>query len=149
MFALAPALVWSPAYAQSAPVSLATQANLTPLPRYTPYMEFGTSTDSLSSGGQIDPNYEGLECYCVMWLREARGIAIHGDAWTIAPTHKLADAQTGDVLLLEYPGTSHAALITGFSAKGILIEEVNYRRCRHTTREIDLGSESIRGVYRP
>lgn len=137
-FALAPLFLYSPSEAQSIPQT----------PSQTPEIAPGTTTApqvASSTPSAFDP----LLCRCVQWLRERRGINIRGDAWTIEGNVKLADAQIGDVILLDYSGLAHAALITGWSGKGAIVEEANFKRCQRTVREVDLGSEHIRGIYRP
>ena len=99
-----------------------------------------------------------LECYCVKWLREAQGVQIKGDAWTITPTHNVIYATEGDVLLTT-EGPGHAALIVGFEGEQdmgtyiapqfIKVIEANYRKCEVGTRLIPWNSKEIRGIYRP
>jgi hypothetical protein len=89
-------------------------------------------------------------CFCVLWLREKRGLDIHGDAGTIEANVKLADLTIGDVLLLSYAGIEHAAEVIDYSAAGNpVVIEANYKHCQVTAREIDLSRETVRGVYRP
>ena len=96
-----------------------------------------------------------LTCECVRWLREAQGVPIKGDAWTLTPTHSVKNADMGNVLLTT-EGPGHAALIIGFEgqvAAGsythpafIRVLETNYTRCKVGTRLIAWNDPKIKGV---
>jgi hypothetical protein len=98
-----------------------------------------------------------VTCECVRWLREERGIAIRGNAWTIKPTHSIKMATEGDVLLTT-EGRGHAAEIVGFEGEVnmgtyirpayIKVLEANYSRCKVGTRKIAWDSPEIRGIYK-
>lgn len=89
------------------------------------------------------------------WLREARGIDIRGDAWTLRPTGSIKTASEGDVLLTT-EGPGHAAEIIGFvglirdgdftTPAYIRVLETNYTKCRVGTRLIAWDDPEIRGV---
>lgn len=95
------------------------------------------------------PKIDTTLCSCVLFLRERLGVDIHGDAGTIIPNIPLAEASVGDVILLDYDGTGHAALITKVTGKGFIVHEANYKHCQEGNREVDVTRESIRGFYRP
>lgn len=62
-----------------------------------------------------------------------------------------ADVTTGKVLLLNYHGVRHVALIKEVSKEGILVYEGNYKRCLTGTRLIsweELG-DTLVGYYSP
>ena len=95
-------------------------------------------------------------CFCVLWLREVRGIDIRGDAWTLKPSKPLKMATEGDVLLTT-EGPGHAAEIIGFEGlirvgdfthpAFIRVIEANYSRCKVGTRLIPWNSPEIKGIY--
>lgn len=87
-------------------------------------------------------------CQCVLYLRLRHSVPIYGNADTLKPNIPLSQATVGDVLLLDYHGLAHAALITGFGAKGPIVFEANYHACQESVREVDLSREQLRGVVR-
>lgn len=93
------------------------------------------------------------DCYCVLWLRQVKGVDVHGDAWTIQPNQPTKFARVGDVLLMDYD-VGHAALITSISEPSedkiyLTITEANFHRCSVDTRVVALSDDHIRGIYRP
>jgi len=118
------------------------------------------ATSTLGTTSPIPPPYEpppkvfvadavpyAVKCACVTYIREAFDIPIRGDAWTIKGNTKKADAVPGDVALIDYPGTSHAALITEVGTSTFHVKESNWSRCKETTRVI--AKSSVRGIFRP
>lgn len=101
-----------------------------------------------------------VECYCVMWLRESRGVKINGDAWTIKPNIEKVDLRKGDVILFDYGGIGkdHVAQVVSFKQehlhggvyvrKSIRVIEANYGRCKVGYRDIDWDDPAIKGGYR-
>ena len=97
-----------------------------------------------------------LECYCVMWLREARGHSIKGDAWTLRPSKPITQATEGDILLT-WEGPGHAAEIVGFEGlikigdfthpAYIRVIESNFKKCEVGVRLIPWDSPEIRGIF--
>lgn len=92
------------------------------------------------------PTKEQL-CSCVLYLRKYLGVPVYGDAWDLAPNVPKADVQEGDVAIIDYPNTSHVALIVDVEGDTVKIKESNFKRCKETTREIALSTVS--GIYRP
>lgn len=92
-----------------------------------------------------DPGFS-IECYCVWWIRESKGVPIRGNAYAIEPN--VDHAIPGGVVLLEYENVSHAAYIKAILPNGSLyIEEANYEPCEVTERVIDPDEYNIRGYW--
>ena len=94
-----------------------------------------------------------LVCECIRWLREAQGVNIRGDAWTIRPNQETAFARVGDVILFDYAKEDDGALIIGLHEPTpgntiATIVEANYSRCRVTNRNISIFDPSVKGIYR-
>jgi hypothetical protein len=86
-----------------------------------------------------------VECECVRWIREVKGIPIKGNANTIPRTADKPYA--GGVLLMQYGNVSHAAFIVAPLPGCILVEQANKERCKVTTECIPYDSKEIRGYY--
>lgn len=91
---------------------------------------------------------EPLECSCVMWLREARGIPIYGDAKTHIPNLPIIGAEKNDILLFDYEGVRHDALVLAPYADGWMVTESNFKKCKVTTRFIGRTDPHLVGALR-
>lgn len=92
-------------------------------------------------------------CSCVLYLRTALGVDVHGNAWNITPNVATKYARVGDVVLLDY-NVGHAAVVTKVTEPSeneiyLTIAESNFHHCTPDTRVIALADEHIRGIYRP
>lgn len=87
-----------------------------------------------------------LECYCVKWLREFKGVDIRGDASTIKPN---SIPVVGGVVLLRYKGSSHAAYIEKMTDEGFVISDANYTPCAVSLRTLPYNDSHIYGFYYP
>lgn len=102
-----------------------------------------------------------VQCECIRWLRQVRGIDIKGNAWEIWPNTAPRNAEIGDVVLFDYGGVGkdHGAEITGFRGEMLLdgyvvpryidIIETNYKSCTPGIRTIEWTDIHIKGVFRP
>lgn len=90
-----------------------------------------------------------VECRCVSYLRIKLGVPISGDAKDIVPNTELADITIGTVILFNYDGVFHAAVIISLHRDEAVILESNYRHCEETRRTIKLSDPAIRGYYQP
>lgn len=97
------------------------------------------------------------QCECVRWIREVKGVNIHGDAYTIKPNISLDAVKEGDVVLFDIGKADHAAYVLEAMVERIegvehpvalLIQEANYQRCKVTTRLIAIDNPTIKGIYR-
>lgn len=103
--------------------------------------------------GAPKPVPKSVLCSCVLYLRTALGVDVHGDAWTIPSNTPKKYARVGDVVLLDY-NIGHAAVITAVTEPAenkiyLTIAESNFHSCKPDTRVIALADEHIRGIYRP
>lgn len=87
-----------------------------------------------------------VECECVRWLREVRGIDIRGHAKDLQPN--VDKPYPGGVVLIEYPNTSHAGEIIGTLINGdIYYISANESECEVTYNTIKHDSPRIRGYW--
>jgi len=103
--------------------------------------------------------YAQVECECIRYLREVRGLNVRGDAYTLVPNRNLANAEIRDVLLFDIGREDHGAEILGFEGEQLLngivvprfirIIESNFKRCKVTVRTVEWTDPSIKGVLSP
>ena len=55
----------------------------------------------------------------------------------------------GNVVLLNYNGIGHAALILEMYPGGFYVRETNFEKCRQTERLIEFDDPAIRGFFSP
>lgn len=92
---------------------------------------------------------QSVQCSCVVGLRELWGINIHGDASKIVPNlfpgYQGQIVGVGDVILFDYNGVGHVALIMKVTRTGFMVVEYNFKRCQQTIREVQYTDSAIRG----
>jgi hypothetical protein len=90
---------------------------------------------------------EGEFCSCIVFLQN-KGILIKGDAIDQVPNLHLTEAVEGDILLFDYEGIGHAALILQKYNGVWFVEEANYKEGEYTQRTIEFGDKSVVGAMR-
>jgi hypothetical protein len=83
-------------------------------------------------------------CSCVLYARALIPNLPRGNASDFKPN---GPPQIDGLVLLDYDGVAHVAVITGFTADGIIVSEGNYHHCKKDTREIPLSDIHIRGFW--
>lgn len=83
-------------------------------------------------------------CSCVKYARTLIPNLPRGDASDFKAN---GPPQVGGLVLLDYDGTGHVAVITGFTADGITVSEGNYHHCEKDTRIILLNDPHIIGFW--
>ncbi len=83
-------------------------------------------------------------CSCVVYARSLIHGLPRGNASDFKPN---GQPQVNGLVLLNYDGIAHVAVILSFTKNGVLVSEGNYHRCKKDTREIDLSDTHIIGFY--
>lgn len=83
-----------------------------------------------------------------MWIRETYDVPLHGDAKTHVPNLPLVGAEKNDILLFNYEGVRHDAIVITSSASGWYVAESNFKKCRATTRFISREDPHLLGALR-
>lgn len=89
---------------------------------------------------------ETSKCRCVVYLREKYNINLHGDADTLTPNAKLAQAGVGSVILLHYKNVAHVVYAIGITATGWVVDESNFTdSCAPDIRVVAFDDPHITG----
>ena len=88
-----------------------------------------------------------IECLCVAFLREVKGVNIRGNAEDIETN--VNQPYVGGVVIQKYGNTFHASYILAILPNGNLyLEEANKEHCKITKgRVLEKDSKAIQGYY--
>lgn len=99
----------------------------------------------LASEIKAGREWKWTSCSCVQFVK-AMGVKVKGDASAIAPN---GPPTIGGLVLFDYNGVGHVALIESFTSTGIHVKEANFEKCRVTERDVSFDDPHVRGYWIP
>lgn len=111
--------------------------------QYAPIMRSEPPNDPVEATSTQEAPTEPQECFCVTFARKYIPNLPRGDAKNLIPN---SGPTIGGVMIMDYYGVGHVAVITGFDKNGdAQIIEANYKKCRVTRRTVSLDDIHIVG----
>lgn len=101
------------------------------------------SIEDKESSEKAQPS--SLLCSCVKYAR-SRGVPIPMNTDAVDMVGNSIPME-GGLVLLTYPKADHVAVIVSLEEEYMVIDEANYKRCKHTQRRIPYSSKHIKGFW--